>query len=130
MRPSVENPDLEYPPPNSADQQSLVRSLAELRSGRRLEKVTASIESFLFSQVLRLNESLDQCKLAVDENEIVQRVMANFEQQKADWENDRQAEIRRLSEASEKLIASWEQLENERQAWQAQCDSKVVGRSQ
>ena len=97
----------------------LDRSLVELRSGRRLEKITASIESFLLNQVARLNKSLDKCKQAVDQNEILQRIMADFERQKESWEKERQAEINRLIEAGDNLIQGWKQLEQERQAFLA-----------
>jgi hypothetical protein len=98
----------------------LDRSLVELRSGRRLEKVIISVESFLLNHVARVKKSLDQCQLTVDQNRILQRVMADFQRQKAEWEIDRQAEIRRLFEASEKLAAGWRRLEAERQAWSAE----------
>jgi len=91
------------------------RSLVELRSGRRLEKATISIESFLLNHVARLNKALDHCQLAVDQNKILQRVMADFQRQKAQWEIERQTELRRLFEASEKLAAGWKNLEAERQ---------------
>ena len=110
--------------PNS--NQSLDRTLGELKSGRRLEKVIASIESFLFNQVTRIEESLAICQAAVKENEIVQRIILDHETQKEIWEKDRQAEIQRLFEASEKLARGWKQLEEEKQNWLAKQDGTGV----
>ena len=97
----------------------LDRSLGELRSARRLEKLTASIESFLLSQIGRIQKSLQQCKEAVDQNQVVQRILADFDRQKEAWELERHTEIQRLFAASEKLVQGWKQLEDERQAWLA-----------
>ena len=107
-------------PPCQPNHQSLDRSLAELSSGRRLEKITASIEGFLLNQVARLNKSLDKCKQAVDQDKIVQRIMSDFERQKQEWEKERQVEIKRLVEAGDNLIQGWKQLEQERQAFLAE----------
>ena len=108
---------------------ALEHSLAELRSGRRLDKVTYSVESFLLSQVTRLEKSLEQCKAAVDQNQIVQRILADHERHKEVWERERQAEIQRLFEASEKLARGWKQLEEERQNWIADRPPGLAGKS-
>lgn len=105
------------------------RSLAELRSGRRLEKVAASIESFLLSQVARVEKSLAECEAAVGQNQVVQRILADFERQKEVWERERQAEIKRLFDASEKLARGWKQLEDERQKWIADRPPGYAGKS-
>ncbi len=105
------------------------RSLGELRSGRRLEKITSSIESFLLSQVSRLEKSLTQCQAAVEQNQVVQRIRSEFERQREAWELERQAEIRRLYEASEKLARGWKQLEEERQNWIADRPPGYAGKS-
>lgn len=104
------------------------RSLAELRSGRRLEKVAASIESFLLSQIARLEKSLAECEAAVGQNQVVQRILTDFERQKEAWERERQAEIKRLFEASEKLARGWKQLEDERQKWIADRPPGYAGK--
>lgn len=93
---------------------SLDRTLTEIRSGRRLEKVAASIQSFLNSQVARLENAIDECNQSIENDKIVQRILAEFEVEKAEWEESRQAEILRLQAAGEQLIQGWEQLENER----------------
>lgn len=104
-------------PPCLQTPRSLDRSLTELSSGRRLEKITSSIEGFLLNQIARLNKSLDKCKQAVDQDKIVQRIMSDFERQKLVWEKERQTEIKRLVEAGDNLILGWKQLEQERQAF-------------
>lgn len=90
------------------------RLLVELRAGRRLEKVVSSIESFLLSQVARLNQSLEKCQQALDQHQIVQRLVADFEVEKQQWELERQTEIERLVAAGEDLMKGWEELERER----------------
>ena len=97
--------------------QSLDRTLVEIRSGRRLEKIANSIESFLHSQVTRLETALQQCQQAEHNDKIVQNILAEFELEKETWEEQRQAEIRRLDIASEQLSLGWQQLEDERLSW-------------
>ena len=103
---------------DSPDQgQSLDRTLVEIRSGRRLEKIANSIESFLYNQISRLEEALSQCQQAERNDKILQGILSNFELEKEKWEERRQAEIRRLDEASKQLSLGWQQLEDERRLW-------------
>ena len=102
-------------------------SLGELRVGRRLQQVTSSIGSFLDSQLAKLEKALVQCKNAELQNEVLQRIIAEFEQQKIDWEQTRVAEEKRLFAAGEKLIEGWKQLEQERANWKSAPNSKSVG---
>ena len=102
--------------------QSLDRTLNEIRSGRRLEKIVSSIESFLHSQVTRLNAALDECNQAVENDRIVQKILADFELEKQAWEANRQAEILRLQEAGEELIRGWDQFEEARRQWSDERD--------
>ena len=96
---------------------SLDRTLNEIRSGRRLEKIAASIECFLHSQIVRLDKAIDECNRSVENDKIVQRIFADFEIEKQTWEEKRQDEILRLSAAGDELIRGWEKLEAERQKW-------------
>ena len=99
--------------------QSLDRTLTEIRSGRRLESIVASIASFLDGQIERLEVAINECHKAVENDKIVQRILADFELEKLAWEESRQAEIVRLQASGAKLIHGWEKLENERrQYWQ------------
>jgi hypothetical protein len=93
---------------------SLDRTLTEIRSGRRLEKIVKSIESFLHSQITRLEKAMAECNQSIENDRIVQRILAEFELEKAAWEESRQAEILRLQLAGEELIKGWEKLEEER----------------
>ena len=89
--------------------------LGELRLGRRLKKLTSSIESFLQIQLSRLNTAMRQCEKAEEQNELLRRMFADFENQKRDWQLKQLAEEQRLFEAGEKLMRGWEQLEIEKQ---------------
>ena len=97
--------------------QSLDRTLSEIRSGRRLEKIVSSIESFLLSQITRLDTALEECNRAVEDDKCVQRMLADFQLEKQAWEVNRQSEVQRLSTAGEELTRGWEQLEEERRKW-------------
>ena len=107
---------------------SLDQKLTEIRSGRRLEKISASVESFLNSQVSRLETVLDEIQRAEENDKIVQRILADFEEEKLAWEERRQAETLRLQKASEKLINGWQQLEDERRKWVDERGSHETGR--
>ena len=89
---------------------SLDSKLKEIRSGRRLDRVVSSISSFLNHQVDRLEKELDRCQKAVDNDQVVQRMLTAFEKEKQEWESARVAEIERLNEASEKLALGWDCL--------------------
>ena len=97
--------------------ESLDRTLVEIRSGRRLEKIANSIESFLHNQVARLEEALRQCQQVEDNDKILQDILSNLELEKKKWEEQRQAEICRLDLASKQLSLGWQQLEDERRHW-------------
>ena len=93
---------------------SLDRTLTEIRSGRRLEKIVDSIENFLNSQITRLEKAMAECNASIENDRIVQRILSEFEVEKAAWEESRQAEILRLQAAGEELVKGWEKLEDER----------------
>lgn len=99
---------------NALTGQSLDRTLIEIRSGRRLEKIANSIESFLHNQVARLEEALRQCQQAENNDKVLRDILSNFELERKKWEEQRQAEIRRLDLASQQLSLGWQQLEDER----------------
>jgi hypothetical protein len=101
----------------AVESQSLDRTLTEIRSGRRLEKIVKSIENFLHSQISRIDKVLEECRLAEDNDKILQKILQDFEQEKLDWEETRHSESLRLVEASDKLIQGWQELEDERRRW-------------
>lgn len=113
--------DQAHPSPQSVDQ-----TLTEIRSGRRLESIVASIESFLDGQIGRLELAINECQKAVENDKIVQRILADFELEKQAWEENRQAEIVRLQASGAKLINGWEKLENERRNFWEERNSTPV----
>ncbi len=112
--------------PVATDPQSLDRTLTEIRSGRRLEKIVTSIENFLHNQILRLDKALDEFRLAQNNEKILQKILKDFETEKLQWDEARNSEILRLSDASEKLIEGWQQLEDERRNWLDERDRYFV----
>lgn len=100
-----------------ADAIQKANAMHKARGARRLDRIASSISSFLMNQVERLERELDRCQKAVDNEKIVQQLMADFELQKHEWEAIRQTEIERLNEAGDKLAAGWEKLEIERREW-------------
>ncbi len=118
------SPDREVTLPSSANQSTdfLDNTLNEIRSGRRLDKIVSSIESFLQSQVTRLDRALEECRRAADNDRIVQKLLADAQLERENWERKRQAEILRLEQAGERLAQGWKQLEDERRNWLDQQD--------
>lgn len=91
--------------------------LNEIRSSRRLGKIVSSIENFLNHQVEKIEQTIESCHRAAENDRIVQEVLRKHEEEKRKWEEERQAETLRLSQAGEELIRAWEQLEEERRKW-------------
>ena len=100
---------------NRTDTSNLDNSLGELRVARHLEAIATSIETFLCSQVDKIDSSLTQCQEAFTQHRLLQERIIEFENQKAAWDESQRVETQRLFEIGEKLIAGWEQLEKERQ---------------
>ena len=119
MTGTIEADDLEFDLPGRATLNK--QTLNEIRAGRRLEKIVSSIESFLNSQVARIDAALEQCNQAVENDKVLQRILADFELEKQEWEVGRQQEIHRLQAAGEDLIRGWEQLESERRKFLDEC---------
>jgi hypothetical protein len=94
---------------NSRDQM-----LVDIRSGRRLDRIVASIQNFLEMQVSRVEDTISQCEAAVENDIRIQERMAKFEKEKRAWDESRKQEIARLSQASDELAKAWEKLETER----------------
>ena len=99
----------------SRDEDSqLDQTLSEIRSGRRLEKLVASIQGFLNGQVARLDKALDECQAAVDNDRIMRTVLASFETEQKQWQEKCEAESKRLKAEGQKLAEGWKELEDER----------------
>ena len=80
---------------------------------RRLRALARKYEDFFQAQFSRLQQFVrDQEKLAA-QAEAAQRMIDNSTEQRQVWEAERDLEFARISEASEKLIVAWEQLEKQ-----------------
>ena len=112
--PSLANPQEK---PVSRDQM-----LAEIRSGRRVERIVVNIKHFLEMQVARIDQTLTGCEAAVENDRRLQQRLAEFEEEKHQWAKTREAEIARLSIAGDELAKAWAQLETERRQF---LDSKT-----
>ena len=88
--------------------------LADIRSGRRLERIVDSIKHFLDMQVAKIDQTLAGCKAAVENDQRLQQRLAEFQEEKHQWAKTREAEIARLSIAGDELTKAWTQLETER----------------
>lgn len=88
--------------------------LGELRATRRLEQVASGIERFLRGQFSRLEKAITECERAAEHDQIVQRMLVEFDQQKKEWKHQCEEETARLKLAYEKLMEGWKQLEDER----------------
>jgi hypothetical protein len=90
--------------------------LSDIRAGRRLERITSSVQNFLETQVAKIDEALEQCEAAVENDRLVRDRLAAFEKEKREWETARNAELKRLSVASDELAKAWEKLETDRRS--------------
>jgi len=100
------------------------QSLKAIQLGRRLQKITSSIEHFFHSQIDRLENTLAICQRDVDQSDAIRQMLASFAQQKQCWEAEREAEIARLDRACGQLIDGWKQLEDARRRWLAQQSTR------
>jgi len=96
--------------------------LSDIRSGRRLERIVESIRHFLEMQVSKVEDTLVQCEAAVENDRRLHQKMAEFQQEKHQWNETRKLEVQRLSAAGDELAKAWEQLEAERRKF---VDSKT-----
>ena len=110
----------------AAQSPTLDRTLTEIRSGRRLEKIVKSIESFLHSQISRIDKAVEECRLAENNDKILQKMRKDFEQEKLEWQETRNSEGLRLNEASDMLIQGWKDLEDERRSWLDERDNGLA----
>ncbi len=81
---------------------------------RRLRAVTRLIEGFFETHVDRLNVALLQLGELQSEYDVARRLSADLDQQRKQWQRERQAEMARLADASEALAESWQALDNQR----------------
>ena len=103
--------------------------LKAIQLGRRLQKITSSIENFFHSQIDRLENTLAICQRDVDRSESIRQMFASFAEQKQCWEAEREAEIARLDRACGQLIDGWKQLEDARRRWLAEQSTRMTERA-
>ena len=72
---------------------------------------------------------MEECRLAENNDQILQKIRKDFEQEKLEWEETRNSESLRLIEASDKLIEGWKALEDERRSWLDERDSHLAATS-
>ena len=77
----------------------------------QLRSVTRRIEIFFESQMTRLHEAMQQLQEKQAEYEVSRRLSADLETQRESWQKDRDHELLRLTQASESLAQSWQELE-------------------
>ena len=78
---------------------------------RRLRAVTRRVEAFFESQMQRMEEAMGQVEETRQEYEVARRLSAELEQKRSEWEQERQLELARLTEASRALAQAWHELE-------------------
>ena len=79
---------------------------------RRLRAVTRRIEAFFETQTKKLDEAMRLLNEMQSEYDVARRLSAGLNQQQRSWENDKQEEMQRLSEANQALAVGWQELEN------------------
>jgi hypothetical protein len=80
---------------------------------RRLRAVTRRIEAFLGSQMQRLAVAMKQVRDMQAEYESARRLTADIQAQRNTWQRDRDVEVKRLEQANEALVRSWNELEKQ-----------------
>ena len=80
---------------------------------RRLRALTRRYEDFFKLQYQRLDKHMTVQKELIGQSDVIRRMMDDFEQQKKDWEQQREAELERISQAGDKLMNAWTELENQ-----------------
>ena len=96
---------------------------------RQLEQITKRIDEFLSQHVRRLADVLDQCSECFTQEEVVHRLIDDLQQQKKQWELQRQTEASQIEREHARLIAAWEQLEAEERRLAAQSESLRLDRN-
>ena len=105
------------------------KTLDEARSGRRLTKIVNSIQSYLNNEISKLETAIEKCQQAADNDRVLQHLRMELENERQSWEADRDAEAKRLHDASEKLIQAWQQLEEERRRWMDEREQIMASQS-
>ena len=78
---------------------------------RRLRAVTRRIERFFEERVESVQQALSQIDNTESAFDVTRRRSAQLDEERRQWELEKQAEITRLTRASEELAIAWQQLE-------------------
>lgn len=78
---------------------------------RRLRAVTRRIEAFFESQVQKLEQAMRHVEDMQGEYDIARRLSHDIERTRLTWQEERQLEMARLTEASRALEKAWHDLE-------------------
>ena len=107
-------------PPNAGrhdSSQPLSSSMDAIQISRRLQKIANSIEGFLFSQLSQITNAIESCQQSTQQSRTADQVLSELDAKQKAWESEKEAEMRRLDLACEKLVEGWRDLENERRKW-------------
>ena len=72
-------------------------------------------EDFFRAQFVRLDEFVKEQQKLAAQTAAADRLLKSTNMERREWEAERDRELLRISEASEKLAKAWEHLENEQQ---------------
>ena len=95
--PNSEFASREPPQPPGERRPTIESSLDVVQINRKLQRIAASVESFLFNQVERLSEALSLCQHADEKSASVQQQLDVLTEQRANWESQKEAETERLN---------------------------------
>lgn len=93
------------------EQHESIGELSDL--ARRLRAVARQHEDFFQNQFQRLASHMRQQQDLIAQASVVQRMIDDMQEQKNDWESQRDSELSRIAAASDKLVAAWEELEHQ-----------------
>lgn len=86
---------------------------AAMASVDSLSEVATGIEAFLGRWVSRLEGLLDHYGNTSQHEAILERRIAQFDEEQRRWNEHRQQEMQQIQETAEQLSAAWERLEDE-----------------
>lgn len=78
---------------------------------RRLRAIADRMEDFLLGQILRLETAMQACSLPEDSTH--RGISGELQEERARWEAERQHELQRLQEETDRLTEAWERVEAE-----------------
>lgn len=80
---------------------------------RRLRALARRYEDFFKLQFERLEKHMRYQQNLISQADVVRRMMDDLATEKQNWEVQQNAELERISQASDKLVQAWTELENQ-----------------